>query len=55
MVLYRFLFASVGMLPVVLINRKRFRLTGGELRLLLHLRGASACPSSFCFSFTAWR
>ena len=26
MVLYRFLFASVGMLPVVLVNRNRFRL-----------------------------
>jgi hypothetical protein len=28
MVLYRFIFASVGMLPVVLVNRSRVRLTG---------------------------
>jgi drug/metabolite transporter (DMT)-like permease len=33
MVLYRFLFACVGMLPVVLINRVRFNRT--EIRLLL--------------------
>jgi drug/metabolite transporter (DMT)-like permease len=35
MVLYRFLFASLGMLPVALIHRRRFRLTGAEARLLL--------------------
>ena len=28
MVLYRFLFASLGMLPVALVHRRRFRLTG---------------------------
>ncbi len=33
MVLYRFLFASLGMLPVALVHRVRF--TPGELRLLL--------------------
>jgi drug/metabolite transporter (DMT)-like permease len=35
MVLYRFLFASLGMLPVALVHRRRFGLTGGETRLLL--------------------
>jgi drug/metabolite transporter (DMT)-like permease len=50
MVLYRFLFASVGMLPVVIINRKRFRLTGGELRLLL-LSAALGVPIQFLLQF----
>jgi drug/metabolite transporter (DMT)-like permease len=35
MVLYRFLFASLGMLPVAFIHRLRFRLTAAEVRLLL--------------------
>jgi drug/metabolite transporter (DMT)-like permease len=35
MVLYRFLFASLGMLPVVLVHRSRLRLTAVEARLLL--------------------
>jgi drug/metabolite transporter (DMT)-like permease len=35
MVLYRFLFASLGMLPVALMNRSYFRLTARETRLLL--------------------
>src|ERR1700677_5130009 len=35
MVLYRFLFASLGVMPVVFANLGRFRLTGGEVRLLL--------------------
>jgi drug/metabolite transporter (DMT)-like permease len=35
MVLYRFLFASLGMLPVAFIHRRRFRLTAAETRLLL--------------------
>ncbi len=35
MVLYRFLFASLGMLPVVLLHWRRFRLTAREARLLL--------------------
>jgi drug/metabolite transporter (DMT)-like permease len=35
MVLYRFLFASLGMLPVALVHRNRLRLTGAEARLLL--------------------
>ncbi|MGD0939485.1 MAG: DMT family transporter [Terracidiphilus sp.] len=35
MVLYRFLFASLGMLPVVIVHRHRFRLNARETRLLL--------------------
>jgi len=35
MVLYRFFFASLGMLPVAFIHRRRFQLTAGEIRLLL--------------------
>ncbi len=35
MVLYRFLFASLAMLPVAFVHRSRFRLTGKEARLLL--------------------
>ena len=35
MVLYRFLFASLGMLPVAFVHRSRFRLTASEARLLL--------------------
>jgi drug/metabolite transporter (DMT)-like permease len=35
MVLYRFLFASLGMLPVAILHRRDFRFTSGELRLLL--------------------
>jgi drug/metabolite transporter (DMT)-like permease len=50
MVLYRFLFASLGMLPVVLVNRNRFRLTGGELRLLL-LSAAFGVPIQFLLQF----
>jgi len=50
MVLYRFLFASVGILPVVLVNRNRFRLTGGELRLLL-LSAALGVPIQFLLQF----
>ena len=50
MVLYRFFFASVGMLPVVLVNRKRFRLTGGELRLLL-LSATLGVPIQFLLQF----
>jgi len=35
MVFYRFLFACLGMLPVALLHRRRARLTGSEVRLLL--------------------
>jgi drug/metabolite transporter (DMT)-like permease len=50
MVLYRFLFASLGMTPVVLMNRSRFRLTGGELRLLL-ISAALGIPIQFLLQF----
>ena len=50
MVLYRFLFACVGMAPVVLMNLGRFRLTGGELRLLL-LSAALGIPIQFLLQF----
>ncbi len=39
MVLYRFLFASLGMLPLVVANRKRFHLTADETRTPAHRRG----------------
>jgi drug/metabolite transporter (DMT)-like permease len=50
MVLYRFLFASLGMLPVVVANRSRFRLTGTELRLLL-ISAAFGIPIQFLLQF----
>jgi drug/metabolite transporter (DMT)-like permease len=50
MVLYRFLFACVGMLPLVLMNLGRFRLTGAELRLLL-LSAAFGIPIQFLLQF----
>jgi drug/metabolite transporter (DMT)-like permease len=50
MVLYRFLFASLGMLPVVVANRRRFHLTGSELRLLL-LCAALGVPIQFLLQF----
>ena len=50
MVLCRFLFASLGMLPVALINRSRFRLTGGELRLLL-ICATLGVPVQFLLQF----
>jgi drug/metabolite transporter (DMT)-like permease len=50
MVLYRFLFASLGMLPVAFIHRRRFRLTAGEARLLL-LCAALGVPIQFLIQF----
>jgi drug/metabolite transporter (DMT)-like permease len=50
MVLYRFLFASLGMLPVMLANRSPFRLTAAELRLLL-LCSALGVPIQFLMQF----
>jgi drug/metabolite transporter (DMT)-like permease len=50
MVLYRFLFACLGMLPVVILHRNRFRLTGGELRLLL-ISAAFGIPIQFLLQF----
>lgn len=35
MVLYRFLFACLGVVPVVLVNRNRFRFSRSEFRMLL--------------------
>ena len=50
MVLYRFLFASVGMLPLVLANLGRFRLTSGEMRILL-ISSAFGIPIQFLLQF----
>jgi drug/metabolite transporter (DMT)-like permease len=50
MVLYRFLFATLGMLPVVVANRRRFHLSGGEMRLLL-LSAAFGVPIQFLLQF----
>ena len=50
MVLYRFLFASLGMLPVIVANRRRFHLTGSELRLLI-LCAALGVPIQFLLQF----
>jgi drug/metabolite transporter (DMT)-like permease len=48
MVLYRFLFACVGMLPVALLNRVRF--TAGEIRTLL-ISAAFGIPVQFLIQF----
>ena len=48
MVLYRFLFACVGMLPVALFNRVRF--TAGEVRTLL-ISAAFGIPIQFLIQF----
>ena len=50
MVLYRFLFACLGMLPVTLANSSRFRLTAAELRLLL-ICSALGVPIQFLMQF----
>jgi drug/metabolite transporter (DMT)-like permease len=51
MVLYRFLFASLGMLPVMLFHGSgRMRLTGSELRLLL-IAAALGVPIQFLLQF----
>ena len=51
MVLYRFLFASLGMLPVMLFHRGgRVRLTGSEVRLLL-IAAALGVPIQFLLQF----
>jgi drug/metabolite transporter (DMT)-like permease len=50
MVLYRFLFASLGMLPLVIANRNRFRLTRGETRTLL-VAAAFGIPIQFLLQF----
>lgn len=48
MVLYRFLFASLGMLPVLIIHR--IRLTGNEIKLLL-ISAAFGIPIQFLLQF----
>jgi drug/metabolite transporter (DMT)-like permease len=48
MVLYRFLFACLGMLPVILLNRVRF--TRGEVRLLL-ISATFGVPVQFLLQF----
>jgi drug/metabolite transporter (DMT)-like permease len=50
MVLYRFLFASLGMLPLVVANRNRFHLTAGEMRTLL-IASAFGIPIQFLLQF----
>src|SRR5580658_9893915 len=50
MVLYRFLFASLGMLPLVFMNLGRFRLTVGELRILI-ISAAFGIPIQFLLQF----
>jgi drug/metabolite transporter (DMT)-like permease len=50
MVLYRFFFASLGMLPVVVLNLRNFHLTGSELRLLL-ISAAFGIPIQFLLQF----
>jgi drug/metabolite transporter (DMT)-like permease len=50
MVLYRFLFACLGMLPVAFIHRRRFRLSAAETRLLL-LCAFLGVPLQFLLQF----
>lgn len=50
MVLYRFLFASLGMFPIVIGNRNRFHLTGCETRTLL-VSAAFGIPIQFLLQF----
>src|SRR6202789_855056 len=50
MVLYRFLFASLGMFPLVIVNRRRFHLTAGEVRILL-ISAAFGIPIQFLLQF----
>jgi drug/metabolite transporter (DMT)-like permease len=50
MVLYRFLFASLGMFPLVVANRSRFHLTAGEVKLLL-VSAAFGIPIQFLLQF----
>jgi drug/metabolite transporter (DMT)-like permease len=50
MVLYRFLFASLGMLPILIANRSRFHLTRSETRTLL-ISAAFGIPIQFLLQF----
>jgi drug/metabolite transporter (DMT)-like permease len=50
MVLYRFLFASLGMLPILIANRRQLRLTPSEFRTLL-LSALFGIPIQFLLQF----
>src|SRR5271165_4520858 len=50
MVLYRFAFACLGMLPVAVFSRHRVRLTGGEVRTLL-ISATFGVPVQFLLQF----
>jgi drug/metabolite transporter (DMT)-like permease len=50
MVLYRFLFACLGMIPVLWTNRRRIRFSALELRLLLY-SAALGVPIQFLIQF----
>jgi len=50
MVLYRFLFASLGMFPLVVANRSRFHLTAQEV-MLLFISAAFGVPIQFLLQF----
>ena len=50
MVLFRFLFASLAMLPLAVANRSRFRLTASETRTLL-ISAAFGIPIQFLLQF----
>ena len=50
MVLYRFLFACLGMVPILFLHRDRLRLTGSELRTLL-LCAFLGIPIQFLIQF----
>lgn len=50
MVLYRFLFACLGMLPVVVVNRRRLHLKPDEIRILL-CSAALGIPIQFLIQF----
>ena len=50
MVLYRFLFACLGMLPVVVVHRHKLRFTASEWRVLL-LSAALGVPIQFLIQF----
>jgi drug/metabolite transporter (DMT)-like permease len=50
MVLYRFLFACLGMIPIVIANRRHLRMTPAELRILL-CSAAFGIPIQFLIQF----
>src|SRR5580658_2334424 len=50
MVLYRFVFACLGMLPVLFFSRNRVRLTGTEIRTLL-ISATFGVPVQFLLQF----